>query len=259
MIIAMGCNTAWYKYLVVDLYSLLECTKNIKKIYLLLETDKVEDVPMLDKIIDKYPVEFVLINFNEFFDNLVDKGNINRDTIYSNFCFARLALPYLVEEEKVLYIDTDAIVLKDISRIWHLDLTDYYVAGCRDYGVLRDETYARLGINGSYVNSGFILMNLKKIREEKVMDKWFEVINSRELKYPDQDALNLICQYRELYIPSMYNYSRNVTKEVMCKEYIKVFHYAGPKNYWVADKFYSELWYDAEERFFNEFGESLWN
>ena len=91
------------------------------------------------------------------------------------------------------------------------------------------------------------------------MDKWFEIINSRELKYPDQDALNLICQYRELYIPSMYNYSRNVTKEVMCKEYIKVFHYAGPKNYWVVDKFYAELWYDAEERFFNEFGESLWN
>ena len=257
MNIAMACNKAWYRYLIVDLYSLLECTKNVKKIYLLLETDNIDEVPFLRKLINKYSVEFVLINFNNIFDNLVSKGNINRDTIYSNFCFARLALPLLVEEDKVLYIDTDAIVIKDISRIWDIDISNYYVAGCRDYGILRDNTYERLGINGSYVNSGFILMNLKKIREDQIVDKWFDVVNSRELKYPDQDALNLVCQYRELYIPSMYNYARNVTKEVMCKEYIKVFHYAGPKVQWVVDKFYAELWYDAEERFYNEFGENI--
>lgn len=254
MNIAMGCNKEWYHYLVVDLYSLLETTKNIKKIYLLLETEKVEQVPMLDKIIEKYQVEFKLINFNKVFDNFVEKGNINRDTIYSNFCFARLALPYLVEEEKILYIDTDAIVLKDISKIWRLDISDYYVAGCKDYGVLTDNTYQRLGITGKYVNSGFILMNLKKIREEKIHDKWFDVINNRELKYPDQDALNLVCQHKEIYIPSMYNYSMNVTKEVLCKEHMKVIHYAGPKIQWVVDRYYAELWYDIEEKFYDEFG-----
>ena len=255
MNIAMACNKKWYYYLVVNLYSLLKSTKNIKKIYLLLETDKIKDVPRLEEILKKYPVEIELINFNNVFDTLVKKENINRDTIYSNFCFARLALPYLIDDDKALYIDSDAIVLKDISNVWRYNIDDYYVAGCKDYGVTRDNTYERLGITGKYVNSGFIILNLKKIREDKVHDKWFEVINNNELKYPDQDALNLVCQHKELYIPSMYNYAWNVTREVMCKEYIKVFHYAGPKIQWVVDRYYAELWYDAESRFLDEFGE----
>ena len=158
MIIAMACNENWYQYLVVNLYSLLKCTKNIKKIYLILETDNIKDVPKLKEVIDKYHVDIELINFNNILDDLIEKGNINRDTIYSNFCFARLALPYLIKEDKVLYIDTDAIVLKDISNVWRINVDDYYVAGCRDYGVLRDETYERLNITGKYVNSGFIIM-----------------------------------------------------------------------------------------------------
>ena len=254
MNIAMACNKSWYHYLVVDLYSLLENTKNIKKIYLLLETDNVKDVPYLDKLIKKYSVEFKLINFNDVFDDLVEKGNINRDTIYTNFCFARLALPYLVEEEKILYMDTDAIVLKDISNVWRLNIDDYYVAGCKDYGVLTDNTYQRLSITGKYVNSGFILLNLKKIREDNIHEKWFDVINNNELKYPDQDALNVICQHNALYIPSMYNYAWNVTQEVVCRDRIRVIHYAGPKIQWVVDRIFAELWYDQEEKFYDEFG-----
>ena len=251
----MACNKEWYKYLVVNLYSLLESNKNIKKIYLLLETDNVFDVLKLNGIIEKYSVDIELINFNLIFDNLVEKGNINRDTIYSNFCFARLALPYLLDEDKVLYIDSDAIVLKDISKIWLYDISNYYVAGCKDYGVLRDNTYDRLNITGKYVNSGFIILNLKKIREDNIHIKWFDIINNNKLKYPDQDALNIVCQHKELYIPSMYNFVNDITKDVMLKEYIKVIHYAGIKEQWVVDRFYAELWYDAYERFLDEFGE----
>lgn len=254
MNVALACNELWYYYLVVNLYSLLENTKNIKKIYLLLETDKVEDVPMLDKIIEKYSVEFELINFNNILDELVNKGNVNRDTIYSNFCFARLALPSLVKEEKILYIDTDAIVLKDISNVWKYDLSDYYVAGVMDIGAYNNGTCQKLSITGKYVNSGFILLNLNKIREDKIQDKWFEVINNNQLMYPDQDAINLICQHNELYLPSIYNYALGSTRDVVCFEKIKVFHYTGPKIDWVINHLFSELWYDVEEKFMNEFG-----
>ena len=258
MNIAMACNENWYKYLVVNLYSLLKCTKNINKIYLLLETDNINDVPKLQELINKYPVNIELINFNNIFDELVEEGNVNRDTVYSNFCFARLALPYLLKEDKVLYIDSDAIVIKDISKVWEIDINDYYVAGCKDYGVLTCNTYERLNITGKYVNSGFIILNLKKIREEKIHEKWFDVINNNELIFPDQDALNLVCQHKELYIPSMYNYAWEVTLEVKNTNLIKVFHYAGPKIQWITDRIYSELWFDVEEQFVDEFGGPLW-
>ena len=169
MIIAMACTGNWYHYLTVDIFSLLKTTKTVKKIYLLLETDNIDDLDELKKVIEKYPVEIKLINFNNIFDDLVEKGNINRDTIFSNFCFARLALPSVVEEDKILYIDTDAIVIQDISKVWRVNIDDYYLAGCKDYGIIRDGTNEKLGFTGRYVNSGYILMNLKKIREDNLI------------------------------------------------------------------------------------------
>lgn len=256
MNIAMVCKKNWYQYLAVNIFSLLKCTDKVKKIYLLLETDDINDVPKIKEIIEKYPVEIELINFNNVFNDFVDKGIIKENTIYSKFCFAKLAFPYLIEDDKLLYINTDALVIKDISYVWNLNMDDYYVAGCKDYGAIMDDTYSRLKITGKYINDGFILFNLNKIREEKIHDKWFENMNSDGLKRFDQDALNLACQHKELYIPSMFNYIQDVTKEVMVRDRIKVINYNVPnENQWVQDMFYAELWYDIETMFYEEFGE----
>lgn len=39
----------------------------------------------------------------------------------------------------------------------------------------------------------------------------------------------------------------------MNERLVKVYHFAGPKKYWVVDRYYGEEWYDAEEKFYNEF------
>lgn len=258
LIIAMSCTKDWYHYLMVDIYSLLECTKNVKKIYLLIETSNINDVPYLKEIIEKYNIEFKLINLNEYLISNLSIHSPNRDTIYSNFSFGRLLLPDIVEEDKVLYIDTDAIVRNDISNVWKYDISNYYVAGVKDYGIIDDNIIDIYGITGKYINSGFVVFNLKKIREDNVKDKWFELINNKKLVYPDQDALNLVCQHSEMYLSSVYNSSEyagdRITMEPVNNSLIKVYHYAGPKEYWVVDRLYGEEWYDAEEKFFNEFG-----
>lgn len=95
------------------------------------------------------------------------------------------------------------------------------------------------------------------IREDDIMNKWFDIVNREVLHFPDQDALNIVCQHKELYLPSMYNsceygYFR-ITMQVINDSLIKVFHYAGDKSHWVADRLFAEEWYDAEEKFYNEF------
>ncbi len=254
----MSCTKDWYHYLVVDIYSLLECTKSVKKIYLLIETNNINDVKDLSSLIEKYKdVEFVLVDLNSYIDTNIEKTSQNLNTIFSNFSFGRLLLPDIVEEDKVLYIDTDAIVRKDISNVWNYDITNYYLAGVKDYGIYDDHIIDKYGITGKYVNSGFIVLNLKKIREENIKAKWFELINTQKLTFPDQDALNIICQHNELYLPSMYNSCEyggvRITMKPMNVNLIKVYHYAGLKRDWVVDRYYGEEWYDAEEKFYNEF------
>lgn len=258
LIIAMSCTKDWYHYLMVDIYSLLECTKNVKKIYLLIETNDMNDVPYLKEINQKYDVEFKIVNLHEYLISNLSVHSPNRDTIYSNFSFGRLLLPDIVEENKVLYIDTDAIVRNDITNVWNYNISDCYAAGVKDYGIIEDDIINIYGITGKYINSGFVVFNLKKIREDNIKEKWFLLINKKKLIYPDQDALNIVCQHSEMYLPSMYNSCEyagdRITMEPVNKALIKVYHYAGPKEYWVVDRLYGEEWYDAEEHFFNEFG-----
>lgn len=252
MIIAMSCNENWYKYLAVDIYSLLKFNEKVKKIYLFLETDKETDVEYLNSIKKKFNIEFEIINYNNICDKYLSYNSPNRGTIYSDFCFARLILADYIKEDKVLYLDTDAIVRGDISHLWDYDISNYYVAGVKDYGVMEGGYLDSLNLNGRYVNSGVVLFNLKKIREENIINKWFDIINTKELLYPDQDALNIVCTSQELYLPSMYNFIHNVTIQVVDLSLAKIFHYAGPKNDWVADRFFAEEWYASEEMFYKD-------
>ena len=75
-------------------------------------------------------------------------------------------------------------------------------------------------------------------------------IYKRELKYPDQDALNIVCQGQILYIPSIYNQAHSITVPVANCESVKVFHFARAKVDWVSCVPYGEKWYEVEEEFY---------
>ena len=252
MVVAMSCSENWYKYLVVDIYSLLKSTKSIKKIYLFIETENIEEIEYLSLIRNKFEVEFELINYNKYCDKYLSVDSPNKGSMFSDFCFSRLILADFVTEDKVLYLDTDAIVRKDISHLWDFEINDYYVIGVKDYGVMADDYLQSLNLSGKYINSGVVLFNLKKIREDNLIPKWFDLINNKKLRYPDQDAMNIVCTDFECYIPSMYNYIVNVTLEVVNINLVKIHHYAGYKIDWLADRFCSEEWYDSEELFYND-------
>ena len=103
MIFAYGCNKSWYKYLVISLYSLLRTNKNTKKIYLLLETNNIDDVPNLRYLANKHSnVEFVLINFKNERNKYVTNDNPNVDTVFTDFAFCKLVLADYVKEDRVI-------------------------------------------------------------------------------------------------------------------------------------------------------------
>ena len=256
MIIAMACTCNWYHYLAVLIYSLLRTTKTVDKIYLLLETDDIEKIPELKKIKEKYPFEIILLNFNNIIDDYLNDDSLNRNTKFSNFTFARLCLPQLVKEDKVLYIDVDTIILKDLSDLWDTNIDDYYIAGCEDYGVFELDRYrGKEGVfSNKYVNAGVILINNKKILEDNLQIDFFALLNMYKFIFPDQDVLNYICGEKKLIISSINNYALGTTKKVDDINDVRIIHYVGDKKNWVHGKKYSEFWYDVEKDFYDEFG-----
>ena len=119
----------------------------------------------------------------------------------------RLKLPSLVDKEKVLYLDSDIIVLKDIAELYLYNISQHYLAGVEDK--LSHSMKKRIGLSGNdnkevFVNGGVLLFNLKKFRRnnlESIIFKKLRQINY----YTDQDVVNDVCRKNILSLPLKYN------------------------------------------------------
>ena len=135
------------------------------------------------------------------FDKLKDL-KISHDYL-SAAIYARLLVQWVIppDVDKVLYLDSDVVVLEDLAELWDSDVEEKTVLAVQDRtgwvssrGGLSN--YRELGIpaDSKYFNSGVLLINLKKWRERNRSEQAFTYLNDyREIiQMEDQEALNAI-------------------------------------------------------------------
>lgn len=130
--------------------------------------------------------------------------------------YYRLSIPSLFPQfDKVIYADIDMIFQQDLSDLYQTALQHgELVAAAPDLAI--DDKYffksplpAKVGKSEKdYFNAGFLVMNLKQMREENVTE---EFNRHAKIKYDqnDQDVLNVVCNGRVQILPSMYNFQLN--------------------------------------------------
>lgn len=142
---------------------------------------------------------------DETFDSAFEIRGITTPAYY------RLLIPELITEyDKVIYSDADIIFRMDLSELYHTDIESYYLAATRDLGLnFGDDGIKYISSvdglrQGQYLQSGFIMMNCKKMLKDKLVDQ-FRHLAKQKLKYQDQDILNLTCGEKVLLLPIKYN------------------------------------------------------
>ena len=113
----------------------------------------------------------------------------------------RIFLPELVEADRILYLDADAVVSDSLIPLWEVDLEGCLLGAVRNVfqanHLHRPES---LGLAGPdvYFNSGVLLMDLSRMREEMTTKALFDFASGRgeELEWPDQDTLNVVLKER---------------------------------------------------------------
>ena len=118
-----------------------------------------------------------------------------RPVYYYRAFIARLFPQY----DKGIYVDSDTILLDDIGQLYDVDLDDYVIAARVDPKVAMVPEFVgyvekALDIPAKdYVNSGVILMDLKKLRKLHYITRMTDLIKKdADLVAPDQDYLNVI-------------------------------------------------------------------
>ncbi len=168
-------------------------------------------------------VKIELLPMRENFLKLEDRiENRLRCDYFTLTIYFRLFIPEMfVEYDKGIYIDSDVVLTTDISKLYDIDLGDNYIGACPDYSIsttpeIVDYTIRAVGVKkGEYINSGVLLMNLKKMRDEGFEKHFLDLLNTYHFDSiaPDQDYLNAICNGKILYLDQRWNSMPNYDLE----------------------------------------------
>ena len=200
--ICMSFNDKYiYEILVPVTMTLINCDKNNTFItYHFLCTPDVKNTTLsiLKSLIYKYYSNLEMI-FYDMGNNFVNRN----DKRLSQAACYRILTPIFIDIERLIYLDGDTLILKDLNEMYQLEFNDNYILGILD---VLSRQLDSLGIKSEkYINSGVILLNLEKIRND---NKNYELINiTNSDKYfngVDQTILNYVFYPKIGILPSKF-------------------------------------------------------
>jgi lipopolysaccharide biosynthesis glycosyltransferase len=91
----------------------------------------------------------------------------------------------------VSYAETETVFCGDLIGADQIELGDNLLAARRE--------------DGEYFNAGFLIMNLKAMREENIYPQ-FVKLSKQKFEFLDQDILNITCRNKNIVLPLKYNF-----------------------------------------------------
>jgi len=134
------------------------------------------------------------------------KNIFNQKNHVTTSALIKFELPNIFRDfENILYLDSDLIVLQDISYIFSLFDTKTYAGVVKDAGAMLQGSHKNIHLS-NYFNSGVMLLNLKKMRIDDITNKlWYQKESIQETNFMDQDIFNIVFNENVTYLPLKFN------------------------------------------------------
>ncbi len=258
MNIVYASNDGYARHLAVSMTSLFDRNRRTRQItvYVISMGISGESREKLESIAAQYGRE---IHFAEL-ENVEGQFACGIDTrSFDVSAMGRLFAGRLLPEqvERVLYLDCDTVVAQPLMELWRTDLR-----GCTLGAVIEPTIYRavkKIGFTEKdfYVNSGVLLIDLKRWRQTGAERKLLEFYESKggSLFACDQDTINGALKGQIFPLPPRYNFFTNyryfsyqelIRQEPVYADAVKeeefdeakrhpvIIHYAGDERPWYA-------------------------
>ncbi len=141
------------------------------------------------KKIKDFNIEYIKINLELFKDYPHNSKYITIAT------YSRLLISSLLNTmDKVIYLDCDLVVCCSLDELFVENIDNYHIAGVEDIYYYHYRRYLKREIESLYINTGVLLINLKKWRQDNIEEKLLAVPKNTtiELVHQDQDIINIV-------------------------------------------------------------------
>jgi lipopolysaccharide biosynthesis glycosyltransferase len=134
--------------------------------------------------------------------------------MYPKGIYYRLLIPSLIDESRVLYLDSDIIVNGSIRELYNQEFGDAYVCAIEDPGFDRHRQL-KMDATARYFNSGMMLINLAKWKSTGLQKKVIDFIenNPDAIWFPDQCGLNSVINGQWKSVPLKFNQQSSIFSE----------------------------------------------
>lgn len=130
-----------------------------------------------------------------------------------NMTYAKLFIPELLEENKVLYLDSDLVVDENLDDLFKTDLEDKMLYAVRDYRV------------PNQFSNGVLLINNEFWRQENVSQKLVDLAKKPDFPYKDQSVINSFFAGKIGELDPSYNYQIGLEREAMWDQNSSIYSY----------------------------------
>jgi lipopolysaccharide biosynthesis glycosyltransferase len=165
----------------------------------------------LERLVDRFGnqvrLKFVPVNESVFRRATLGPGE-------SHMTYCRILLPHLLDVPRLIYLDCDVLVFRDLSELFDLELSPGKVLAAvpdsetlslaEDCPTIADAL--RLPAEGAYSNCGVMLMNLNELRKQRFFERAVEFLNRKSAyRFWDQSAINFLLHGQIDELPKHWN------------------------------------------------------
>lgn len=209
MVIVYNCDDKFSEIFAVSVVSLFENNRDIDKItvYLIGNGISEKNRGRIGEIAETYGREIIIVPMLDLKKATGKDISIPQGYDLANYGILFTASRLPQDIDKVIYVDCDTIFAGSLRELWETDISGHYAGMVND---IRGASHRKLlGIpgKGKYYNSGLLLINLKKWREEYIEQKFIDYIAEQGGYVPivDEGVLNAVLDGKILCLPLKYN------------------------------------------------------
>lgn len=208
--IALAGDYKYIRQIETTLKSLCVHNKSLK-VYILNQDIPKEWFQFVQRQMAKIGCELVDL---KLMDTRLDKQWTAGFSHINYMAFARYFIPELINDEVVLYLDSDLVVTGEITHLFEINLGENYVAAVEAlHGKMKQ------------FNSGVLLIHNKKWKEDKLFARLLETTQREWQNVPegDQSILNMVLAGKWLRLNGTYNFPIGYDLGASLKHQIDVF------------------------------------
>ena len=215
--IVLAANDYYVPILGVCLKSIIETASREEKYDItIFHTDITrEHMKTLEKMVSYYcNIKLNFVNVGKYVHGyqLQAKQHITTETFYRF-----LILEIMKQYSKVIYLDCDLIVKRDLAELFNVDLGDCFIGAAMDPDFqgqcMKHESdmkeycskILKLKDPFQYFQAGVLLFNVEEMKKHIKIEKLFKMSDTGLYRFSDQDILNIVCENRVVKLDMRWN------------------------------------------------------